>query len=163
MIATVTQETPPQLATECWKFSQPAQFLSSTVVCLSCRWQRLREPQHFLQLQRDLHQLLRHQTLTCRRRCPHSIPQTKRTISGAELQRREADPDRRNWTIRAFHHTDIHLTACRIHSKKTKAIVASANITSVLAEYSLHSPFLLFTVFTVSPIVFTLKSFQPSV
>ncbi len=34
-------------------------------VCLSCRWQRLWEPQHFFQLQRDLHQLLWHQTLTC--------------------------------------------------------------------------------------------------
>lgn len=34
-------------------------------IYLSCRWQRLWEPQHLLQLQWDLHQLFWHQALTC--------------------------------------------------------------------------------------------------
>lgn len=136
---------------------------------LSCRWQRLREPQHFLQLQRDLHQLLRHQTLTCCVAAAHtpSLELQNKQFPGAELQYRKADPDRRNWTTRAFHHTDTHLRSLSdpVLKKKTKAIVASADITSVLAEYSLHPPFLLFTIFTVSPtanekkpLIFTLIS-----
>lgn len=46
---------------------------------LSCRWQRLREPQHFLQLQRDLHQLLRHQTLTLLSPLPTLHPSSFKT------------------------------------------------------------------------------------
>lgn len=82
-----------------------------------------------------------------------SLELQNKQFPGAELQYREADPDRRNWTARAFHHTDTHLRSLSdpVLKKKTKAIVASADITSVLAEYSLHPPFLSFTVFTVSP------------
>lgn len=82
-----------------------------------------------------------------------SLELQHKQFPGAELQYREADPDRRNWTTRAFHHTDTHLRSLSdpVLKKKTKAIVASADITSVLAEYSLHPPFLLFTIFTVSP------------
>ncbi|KAA8579827.1 hypothetical protein FQN60_006920 [Etheostoma spectabile] len=53
--------------------SKSSQSLSSSDLLLigegrifvRLQWQRLWEPQHFFQLQRDLHQLLRHQTLTC--------------------------------------------------------------------------------------------------
>lgn len=38
-----------------------------------------------------------------------SLELQNKQFPGAELQYREADPDRRNWTTRAFHHTDTHL------------------------------------------------------
>lgn len=47
-----------------FSFSQSLRVLFQHRCCLSRRRQRLWEPQHFFQLQRDLHQLLRHQTLT---------------------------------------------------------------------------------------------------
>lgn len=50
----------PLRATECPAFHA----CMYVCMCLSCRWQRLWERQHFVQLQWDIHQLLWHQTLT---------------------------------------------------------------------------------------------------
>lgn len=72
-------------------FTLCCDYKQKLIAHLSCRWQRLWEPKHLFQLQRDLHQLLRHQTLT---EDPIPVPQPLSYFS-TPIIKSAADSNRR--------------------------------------------------------------------
>lgn len=137
-----------------WGFRGPTQFLTSTVVVCPADGSVSGNLSTSSSCSETYTSYSDIKPWPCCRRRPHSIPRAStQTISrgGITIPRSWPWQEELDHSCFSSHRHPSSQLVGSSPKKKTKAIVASADITSVLAEYSLHPPFLLFTIFTVSP------------